>query len=98
MGYNRALATPQQFEFNAAMSSVREAVEWSYKDIKQQFTTMDFARMLKVRKAPIAQMYKMSILLWNVKVCLHGGGQVGMNFGCAPPTLQEYLASVLQNH
>lgn len=92
VGFNRAFATPAQHTFNAAMSSAREAVEWSYKDTKQQFTTMDFRRMLMVRKAPVALMYKMSILLWNVKVCLHGGGQVGTYFKCVPPTLREYLA------
>lgn len=91
VGFNRAFATPPQLMFNSAMSAAREAVEWNYKDTKQQFTTMDFRRILKVRKSPVALMYKMSALLWNVKVCLHGGGQVSNYFRCTPPTLEQYL-------
>lgn len=79
-------------QFNSAMSSAREAVEWSYKDLKQNFTANDFPRMLKVRKAPIALMYKAAAVLWNLKVCLNHGGQVTSYFACAPPSIEAYLA------
>lgn len=98
VGFNRAFATPPQLIFNSAMSASREAVEWNYKDTKQQFTAMDFRRMLKVRKSPVGLMYKMSALLWNVKVCLHGGGQVANYFRCTAPTLQQYMQPLMPDN
>ena len=92
IAFNRNGATVAELLLNTAMSRCREAVEWSYKYVKQQFTTVDFSRMLKVLKATIALLYKMGVLLWNLKVCLHGGGQVGIYFQCQPPSMQSYLA------
>lgn len=92
--FNRTVVTIQQIEFSKSMSGAREAVKWSYKDIKKQFTAVDFARMLKVCKAPTELMYKMIVFLWNLKVYLNGGGQVGSYFKCDPPSLEEYLFSM----
>lgn len=57
-------------EFNRAMSSAREAVEWSYKYSKQQLTSNDFPGILKSLKDPISLMYKATAVLCNLKVCL----------------------------
>jgi hypothetical protein len=73
------------------MSSFREPVEWSYKDIKQMWTIVDFPRKLKVKEAPIALLYICGVLLWNIKVCFGHGGQVSRAFECAAPSLEEYL-------
>lgn len=97
ISFNIAVATVEQIAFNTARSAAREAVEWGFKDVKQQFTSNDFSRMLKVRKSPIPLMYKMSILLWNLKVCLHGGGQVGIYFNCDPPSLEDYLFPITED-
>lgn len=67
IAFNRIVATLAQNAFNAAVDSDRESIEWSYKDVKQQFTMIDFLGMMKVRKAQIALNYKMSVLLWNPK-------------------------------
>lgn len=93
VAFSRAWASEQQIQFNTAMSSVRETVEWSYKDLKQMWSSQDYTRMLKVRKAPVALMYKGAALLWNFKVCLQHGGEVQSFFSCTPPTLQRYLQS-----
>lgn len=89
--FNRSVATPAEHMFNTAMSNAWNAVEWSYKDVKQQFTTLYKSRSLKVRKASIALTYKMGLLLWNLKVCPHGGEQVGIYFECNSSSLEVYL-------
>lgn len=91
VGYNRAWASPQELAHNSAMNAARTAVEWTYKDVKQMWTSQDYKRMLKVRQAPISLMYKGAALLWNIKICLQNGGQTQHFFKCAPPSLQRYL-------
>lgn len=86
-------ASVEQMAFNAAMSSVRVAVEWNYKDLKQVWATNDYARLLKVRKAPVAILYKASALLLNMRTCLYKGGQVGSYFAVEAPSWHEYLTS-----
>ena len=75
------------------MSAVREAIEWSYKDIKQLWSSQDFKRNLKVRMAPISLLYKTAALLTNFKVCMKHGGQVSEYFQCDPPSLERHLES-----
>lgn len=92
VAYDRASATAEQLVYNKGMSSVREAVEWAYKDLKQIWSSQDYKRMLRVRKSPIALLYKAAALLWNVRVCLHhGSGQTSSYFSCPPPSLSRYL-------
>lgn len=83
--------SPQEAVFNATMSAVRVTVEHSYKDIKQYWTSQDFARMLKVIKAPIALLYRASCLLFNIRTCLYKGGQVKHQYQLRAPTVEEYL-------
>lgn len=47
------------------MSSLRVSVEHSYKDLKQLWTSLDYACNLKVRLAPIVWMYKAAAILHN---------------------------------
>lgn len=91
IAFNPAFATPPQIVHNHAMNAARVAVEWSYKDVKQMWSSQDFKRMLKVRQAPVSLMYLGAALLWNIKVCMQHGGQVQQHFGCPPPTLDRYL-------
>lgn len=55
--FYRDLATIEQVAFNSAMSEVRLAVEYPYKDLKQFQTSQTFARKLKVQEASIAPLY-----------------------------------------
>ena len=89
--FPRLPATPQQTLYNKAMSSVREAVEWTYKDVKKMWTSQEFQRGLKVRKGPIALLYKASALPRNVYVCMYAREQTKSYFYISPPTLAEYL-------
>jgi hypothetical protein len=90
VGFSPLSATPEQLLYNAEMSAVRVAVEWSYKDVKAMWTTQDFKRKLKVRESPVAVLYIMSALLWNCKVCLQHGSQAGSKFQCDPPSFSQY--------
>lgn len=91
IAYDRTVATAMEQLFNTQNNRVRTSVEWSYKDVKQMFTSQDFKRSLKCRQSPVGLLYLTSVILWNIKVVLHGGGQVGRYFQCNPPTLSEYL-------
>ena len=82
--FPRASATPTQKVYGALMSAVREAVEWTYKDLKQVWSSKDFKRQLEIRKCPISLLYEAGGSLWNVKICLHRGGQVATYFDCQP--------------
>lgn len=44
--FNRAFETPKELKFNSSMISALEAVEWSYRDTKQQFAALDYKRIL----------------------------------------------------
>lgn len=45
--FDRRSATPEQMFLNTAMSSVRVAVEWNYKELKQMWSANDYARNLR---------------------------------------------------
>ena len=77
--------------FKALTSSVREAVEWNYKEIKVFFTSQDMKRKFKCREAPIALPYISSTLLVNFKTCLGHQRQVASYFQCKVPSLDRYL-------
>lgn len=91
--FPRLNASVQDMLYNKAMSMVRVAVEWTYKDVKQIWTSQDFRRGLKVREAPIAKLYQSAALLWNFHVCMYRGGQTKSFFDIQPPTLAEYVNS-----
>lgn len=86
----QGILTPEQEAFNASMKVPRTAVEWGFKDIKQICTTLDYTRKLKVREAPVAQVYKIGVLVWNLRCCAYGGATSSF-FDCPPPTWDEYL-------
>lgn len=92
IAFNRTVPTPRKDLFNTGMSGACKAVERSNEDIKQQFSSMNFARTVKASQAPIAVLYKMPFLLWNLKVSLHCSDEVDIYFQCEPPMLSEYLA------
>ena len=93
VAFPRATGTPTQRVYGAVMSAVRDAVKWTYKDLKQMWSSQDFKGQLKIRKCLIALLYKAAGLLWNLKTCLHQGGQVATYFDCRPPTLERYLST-----
>ena len=79
------------------MASVRETIEWSYKDLKAQWKYCDYRHVLQVRKQPIAKIVFVCMLLRNAYVTMNGG-QVGEYLNMMPPTLEEWLAQGPQAH
>jgi nuclease HARBI1 len=76
--------------FNTALSQSRVAVEWSYKDIRQTWTALDFKRKLKINESPVGLLWTTGCLLWNIKVVLGHGSQTGEHFDTQPPTWCQY--------
>lgn len=81
-------------EFNRKMSAVSAAVEHNYKDLKQFWTSQDFARNLKVGQASIALIYKYLALLLNMRACLYQRRQVADMFEQDSSPIDVYLNSV----
>lgn len=71
-----AVPTENEREFNRTMSSFQVAVENSFKELKQFWTTLNFHQRLKARKEPIGIIYDFHALLWNIRVCSYGSSQV----------------------
>lgn len=80
-----------ELEYNTAMNGDGTAVEWSYKDLKQVWTSQDFKRSLKVHQSPIALLYKSAALLWNFRCCLRDGNQTTSHLSCSLPNFSKYL-------
>ena len=88
--YKGAAIPADQRRFNSQMSKVREAVEWSFKEVTQQFPFLDLSRNQKILKSPCALFYLVAVLLCNAHTCLHRP-QIPQFFNCFPPTLDEYF-------
>ncbi|KAF7292162.1 hypothetical protein MIND_01243300 [Mycena indigotica] len=89
-GYKGAALSPEQIQFNTLMSRCREPVEWSFKEVVQQFPFLDFSRNHKVLLSPCGLWYLVAILLGNAHTILHHP-QIPQYFQCPPPTLEEYF-------
>lgn len=82
--------TQAQQDFNAAMSSVRQCVEWEFGKVLRYFAFLDFEKNLKVFLSPVAKLYIVGALLTNCHTCLYGS-ETSQYFGLDPPTLEQYL-------
>ena len=99
-GYNRRWYTEVLFQgselsaaqraFHKAMSSVRISVEWILKEVKRQFTVMDFKRKVKHVESPIGLMFLRCMFLSNFRNCIYPN-QISQYFNCSSPTLESYL-------
>lgn len=75
---------------NAGMSSVREAVEWSYGEVKQLFPFLREKEKMKLTNMPISDIFFTCLLLRNCYNCLYES-KTSLHFNCSPPTLEEYM-------
>jgi len=73
------------------MSSVRETVEWSYKDVKVLWKYCDYRHVLHLRNQPVAKIFFVCMLLRNAYVTLHGS-QISEYMFMLPPTFEEWVA------
>jgi hypothetical protein len=80
--------TPDQLEFNAAMTTCRIQVENAFGATATLWRSNQFASMLQMGNSPVAKLYMVSILLMNIHRCVN---QTPSPFGILPPTVEEYL-------
>jgi hypothetical protein len=80
-------------EFNTTMSSVRESVEWGFKDVISQFRFLDFKIAQKVFLIPTAQYYMVGAFLHNLRSCFYGN-ETACYFDAVPMSIDAYLSLV----
>jgi hypothetical protein len=81
--------------FNQVMSSVRICVEWEFGDIVTQWAHVNYKRnQLIANGSRPGQQYIVAALLTNCRNCLRPG-VTSKYFNCTPPSLEEYVASLL---
>ena len=73
------------------MNSVRESIEWSYKDAKSIWKYMDYKILLQLKKQPLAKILFVCFLLKNAHVAMYGC-QTSQAFGCMPPSFERWIA------
>jgi hypothetical protein len=81
--------------FNQVMSSVRICVEWEFGDIVTHWAHVNYKRSQMIANgSKPGQQYIVAALLTNCRNCLRPG-QTSKYFKCAPPAVEEYVASLL---
>ncbi|XP_049526023.1 uncharacterized protein LOC125946571 [Dermacentor silvarum] len=88
--YGGARLTSMEEQFNAAMSAVRQCVEWGFAKIILQFAFVDFKKNQKLFLQAVPRMYRVSVLFSNCHTCMYGS-QVSSYFGLEPPCRFDYL-------
>ena len=72
------------------MFSVRICVEWIFKEVKMQFTVVDFKFEIKLIESPIGLMFLCCMFLSSCRNYIYPN-QISQYFNCRPPTLENYL-------
>jgi nuclease HARBI1 len=85
-----ASLTRQQLASNAAMSTLRTSVEWSFGKVSTLFAFVDFKKNAKLQLQPVGKYYLVATVLANCHTCLYGS-QVNTFFNSQPPPIDEYL-------
>lgn len=88
--FRGAHLSPEQQDFNRAMSKVRVSVEWAFGKITQYFAYLDFKKNNKILLQPVGKYYLVATILTNCHTCLYGS-QTSTFFNVSPPELETYL-------
>ena len=72
------------------MASVRETVEWEYKDLKGQWKCLDYRHALKIKNQPLAKIVITCMILRNALNTIYGS-QTSVYFNILPPTFEEWV-------
>jgi len=73
------------------MSSVRETIEWDYKDLKVLWKYCDYRVGLKLFKQPVGKIIFVSLLLRNAH-CTMNGNQTAEYFSMQPPSFEDWTS------
>ncbi|TYZ63472.1 hypothetical protein PybrP1_002688 [[Pythium] brassicae (nom. inval.)] len=71
----------QELDLNRAVSSVREAVEWTFGRMKTLWAAIDFAKQHKLMLSPVGTTVKIAMLPTNCHCCYYRGNQISMHLG-----------------
>jgi hypothetical protein len=89
-GRDGRLPSPEERDWNAAMSSVRIEVEHGFAVVLRLWPFLRCWWKHAVFSSPVGRYYRVGVLLTNAHTCMHGS-QVSNYFNCAPPSLEEYF-------
>ncbi|OWZ04245.1 hypothetical protein PHMEG_00023878 [Phytophthora megakarya] len=84
--------TRAQATINASMAEVRTSVEWSYGQVVNYWSAVDFKRKMAVGQVPVEKLYKVAVILTNCITILRGGNNNSQYLDLDPPTLDEYFS------
>lgn len=76
---------------NKAMSSVRQAVEWGFKEVNTKFAFVDYKKQMRLFEKLVNVLYRVAVLLANCHNCLHPN-QASKYFDLEPPNVEDYLS------
>jgi hypothetical protein len=88
--------TDDQNSFNYRMSTARITIEQLFGHNLRLWGQNSFKNAQHIGNSLVAPPYIVGVLLTNIQACLRGGNQVSAYFDCLPPSLEEYLKSIVQ--
>jgi hypothetical protein len=88
--YDGANPPQDEKDFNQAMGSCREAVEWGFADVLRLWSALDFTPGQRLFQVSPGMQYRVATVLTNIWICLHGSN-TSLYFDCCPPRLEDYL-------
>lgn len=89
--FARGICFAEEEPHNTSMRSVRVSEDHIYTDVKQLWTSLDYANNMKLCHAPISLVCKISALLMKFCTCLYNCEQVKGYFEVDAPSLGKYL-------
>lgn len=84
-------------QMNYTMSTLRIAVEWEFGHVANLFAFLKYKPGQKLWLNRCALFYPVATLMKNIHICLNGG-QTSKHFGLIPPTLEEYMSGMHNQH
>ncbi|KZZ86627.1 hypothetical protein AAP_06390 [Ascosphaera apis ARSEF 7405] len=91
----RGELTPEKREFNYRLSKKRVAVENFFSMVQNSWELGIMRTSHRVGSSPVALVFAAGAFLENCKSCIRGTNQVSVKFGVPPPSIDEYLASLM---
>ena len=80
------------------MAPLSTCVEWGYEKIVHYWAFVDFKKQMKLQGVHVEAMWHIAVFLPNTLHCAHGSNQISKYFTLPPPTLKEFLDSVMGAH
>ncbi len=85
--------TTEENLFNRCMASYRICVEWGFGKMIKDWAFLDFYKNLKLKLQQVPTMYRVGVLLSNIRFCYYSN-QTAIAFEISTPTIHEYLNKI----